>query len=334
MNEAKKAIIIADSLENNYFPLLKILRKELLPLADRPIIDFIVSEAMDSEIEKIIFVLPLTFFSEKKVRGLKEFFEISKEEKQEEERFKNVSFSYIFQHLFKGDGSAIMKARNYIKNENFAVLSPNDVFDSKIPCLSQLKRIFETANKPIVALKKIPNAQFFSGTLVSAEKISNNLYKIKEIENAKDIEERQQKNIKRDKCAGKNFPVNKFSSDLAITGRYVLTPEIWKYLKTGLSNNAEARKATKQEEKISIIKRREIPLSGTNADNIGLAPSIPQILNAMIKDGKMVYGYETSGEWLNCDKQIDWLKANLYFSLKHPKYGSALRAFLKEHGLF
>jgi len=288
MSEVKKAIIIATDLGVSHLPLIKILNKELLPLVDRPLIDFVVSEAKDSEIEKIIFVLSenkkniANYFKKdiilenifKKNKVKKGYFKILKEE---EERFKDISFSFIYQHLVKGDGDSIMKAKNYIKNEGFAVLSSGDVFESKTSCLNQLKRIFETSRKPIIALKRISKNKFFSCFTVSTEKIANKLYKIKE--------------IKKNSSIGESF------SDLAIAGRYILTPEVFKYLKI-VSNNKE-----------------EI--------------SIPQILNAMIKDGKMVYGYEVSGEWLNCDEQIDWLKANLYLSLKHPKYGPALKAFLK-----
>lgn len=318
MNEIKKAIIIARDLGSDYFPLLKILNKESLPLVDRPMIDFIASEALDSEIEKIIFVLSedkkavADYF--KKRANEKEFLEISKQDK---ERFKDVSFSFVFQHINKGDGLAIMKAKNYIKNESFAVLSSDDIFEGKISCLEQLKKIFKTANKPIVALKRVVRDKFFSGASgpsVLVEKISNNLYKIKGIEE--------------DSSGG-------ISSDLVMAGRYILNSEIFKYLKAELANKSKASKTLKtlKSEKDELLKETQKETQKGEAEEKTEKEediSMYQTLNAMIKDGKMIYGYEVSGKWLNCNKQIDWLKTNLYLCLKDPKYGPILKKFLQE----
>ena len=290
MLEIKKTIIPAAGLGTRFLPLSKVLPKELLPLTDVPMVDFAVREIKNSEINKIIFVLSenkkiiLDYFKQnKKLENIleknnhkKQYLKVIKEKEKE---FENLSFSFSFQHLPKGDGDAVLKAKNYIKKEGFAVLFPDDVFESKNPPLCQLKKIFQTSQKPIIGLRKVPKDKVSSYGVVSVEKIANKLYKIKGI---------------REKPASEQA-----SSDLVIVGRYMLTPEIFGYLKKTKEN-----------------KRGEIILA--------------EALNLMIKDGKMIYGYEISGEWLECGKKIDWLKSNLYLCLKHPEFGPILREWLKK----
>lgn len=290
MLEIKKTIIPAAGLGTRFLPLSKVLPKELLPLTDVPMVDFAVREIRDSEINKIIFVLSenkkiiLDYFKQnKKLENIleknnhkKQYLKVIKEKEKE---FENLSFTFSFQHLPKGDGDAVLKAKNYIKKEGFAVLFPDDIFESKDPPLNQLKKIFQTSQKPIVGLRKVPKDKVSSYGVVSVEKIANKLYKIKGI---------------REKPAPEQV-----SSDLVIVGRYMLTPEIFGYLKKTKEN-----------------KRGEIILA--------------EALNLMINDGKMIYGYEISGEWLECGKKIDWLKSNLYLCLKHPEFGPILREWLRK----
>jgi UTP--glucose-1-phosphate uridylyltransferase len=94
-------------------------------------------------------------------------------------------------------------------------------------------------------------------------------------------------------------PADKAPSDLGIVGRYILIPEVFDYLKRQKPN-----------QKGEII--------------------LADAFEAMIKDGKMIYGYELEGEWLECGDLLRWMKTNLYFSLKHPKYGQKLKEYLKE----
>ncbi len=290
MLDIKKTIIPAAGLGTRFLPLSKVLAKELLPLTDVPIIDFTVREAKDSDISQIIFVLRkskeviLDYFKRnKKIENILEKNNARKEKlkliKEKEKEFENLSFSFVFQPFPKGDGDAVMRAKNYIKKEGFAVMFPDDVFESKTPPLAQLKDIFETSQKPVIGLKRVPKENVSSYGIVSVEKIANNLFKIKGI---------------REKPSPAGAP-----SDLAIVGRYILTPEIFNYLKK-----------TKENEKGEII--------------------LAEALNLMIENGKMIYGYEISGRWLECGKKIDWFKSNLYLLLKHPEFGKELKDFLKE----
>jgi len=294
MEEIKKAIIPAAGLGTRFFPLTKILPKELLPLADKPLIDYVVKEAKDSEISQIIFVLAENkkfifdyFKKNQKLENILKKNELKKEAlkilQEKDKEFEELSFSYCLQAYPKGDGDAVMRAKNYIKRGAFAVLFPDDIFESKVPALSQLIKVFQTSQKPVIALRKVPPDRISSYGVVLVEKIANRLYKIKKI-----IEKPSPDDV---------------GSNLVIGGRYILTPEIFNYLK-----------------KISSTKKDEVMLT--------------EALNLAIEDGKIIYGYEISGEWLESGKMVDWLKSNIYLSLKHPEYGPILKEWLKKNKSF
>ena len=289
MKELKKAIIPIAGLGTRFLPLSKVLSKELWPIVDLPIIQYILEEARESGVKEIIFVVAP---GDKKIldylKPSPKLEKILKERKKKdllvelkkiEESFKNISFSYVLQKKPLGDGHAILQAARNIGDDFSACLFADDLVDSKTPCLLQLARVFKTCQKPVVALYSLPKDKISSYGAVRVEKIASRLYKIKEI-------------------VEKPLP-EKSPSNLAIVGKYILTPEVFAYLKKA-----------KPSEKGEII--------------------LAEVLNKMLKDGKVIYGYEFEGKWLECGKKLDWLKSNLYFSLKHPQYGPELKNFLKE----
>ena len=287
-NEIKKAIIPVAGLGTRFLPLSKVVPKELWPLADKPVLQYIVEEAKASGISEIIFIvnskkkIVVDYF--KKSQDLKKILEqrnknhLKKELENLERISENISFSYVSQKKALGDGHAILQARNLVEQEPVAVLFADDVVEAETPCLSQLNNIFKTAREPVVALYKLPREKISSYGAVGVEKIANSLYKIK-------------------KFVEKPLP-EQAPSDLAIIGKYILTPEVFKYLKKA-----------KPSEKGEII--------------------LAEVLEKMIKDGKTVYGYECKGKWLECGNKLSYLKSNLYLSLKHPQFGPELRNFLK-----
>lgn len=289
MRQITKAIIPVAGLGTRFLPLTKALPKELLPLTDEPLINFAVREAKYSEIDKIIFILSenkkIIYDYFKRNQKLENILKKDNQKKKHlenlkkiEKEFEKLVFSSSFQKVPKGDGDAVLRAKNQIKNEGFAVLFPDDVFESKVTALSQLKKIFQTSQRPIIGLKKVSKEKISSYGSVAVEKIANRLYKIKKIK--------------------EKAPSDEVLSDLVIAGRYILTPEIFNYLKR-----------TQPDKKGEII--------------------LADALNLIIKDGKIVYGYEIDGEWLECGNIIDWMKSNLYLCLKHPQYGAILKEFLK-----
>jgi len=287
--EVKKAVIPIGGLGTRFLPLSKVLAKELFPLVDKPTIQYIIEEAKKSGISEIIFVVSsgkkavLNYFKKsqelEKVLKKRKKSQILKELKNLEEILKDISFSSVLQKKPLGDGHAILQAAKLIDKEPVAVLFGDDIVDGDTPALSQLIKVFQTCKSPVVALKRLPREKVSAYGVVAVEKIADRLYKIKKI-----VEKPE---------------VSKAPSDLVVVGKYILTPEVFDYLK-----------------KASPSKKGEIILA--------------EVLDKMLTDGKMIYGYEFKGEWLECGDKLKWLKSFLYFTSKDPRFSGELRKYLKE----
>jgi len=284
----KKAIIPVAGLSTRFLPLSKVYPKELWPLVDKPIIQYIVQEAKNSGIKEIIFVISpgkkmvLDYFqkcpSVEKILKERKKNHLLAELKELDELCRGLTFSYVVQKKPLGDGHAVLQAKTKLAGENMAALWADDVVESKTPCLEQLLKVFKTCQKPVLALYRLPKEKLLSYGIVEVEKIANRFYKIKRI-----IEKPS---------------INEAPSNLAIVGKYVLTPEVFEYLK-----------------KAKPGKKKEVLLAET--------------LDKMLKDGKPIYGYEIEGKWLECGNKANWLESNLYLSLKSPQFGENLKKFLK-----
>jgi len=202
-----------------------------------------------------------------------------KEVQKIKELLNGLSFFSVVQQKPLGDGHAVLQAKKMIGNEPFAVFFPDDIVDSKIPCIEQLAKIFRTSEAPIIGLKKVAQEKIHSYGIVDVEKISNHLYKIKKI-----IEKPEKESA---------------PSNLAIVGREILTPEVFSYL-----------------EKASLNSKKEIILS--------------EVLGKMADDGKVIYGYEFEGRWLECGTKECWINSFVYLGLKHPEFGPKLKKFIEE----
>lgn len=290
--EVKKAIVPIAGLGTRFLPLSKVVPKEFLPLVDKPTIQYIVEEAMHSGIEEIIFVVSskktavIDYFKENKnlekllkKRGRSE---LLKELELLKTISKKISFSTVIQKQPLGDGHAILQAASFAKKEPVAVMFGDDIVESKTPCIEQLIKLYKTSQRPILALYRVPQEKLSSYGVVAVDKIANRVFKIKQIVEKPSLE---------------NAP-----SNLAILGKYVLTPDVFEYLSKAKPN-----------------KKGEIVLAET--------------LQKMLNEGKNIYGYEIEGRWLECGTKIDWLKTHFYLSLKDPRYGKILKSYLKENKL-
>jgi UTP--glucose-1-phosphate uridylyltransferase len=291
MMEVKKAIILIAGLGTRFLPLSKAVPKELLPLADKPNIQYLLEEALASGITEVIFVVRpgkkkeiLEYFKKtpklEKILKERKKNELLKELAELEDFSKNFSFSFVSQKDPLGDGHAILQAKKLAGDQPCAVFFTDDIVDSKTPCLLQLLQIYKTCEKPIVALKKLPPEKLSHYGIVVAEKIASRLHKIKRVVEKPSL--------------------GSAPSDLAVLGRYIITPEVFQYLK-----------------KLSPNQKGEIILADA--------------LEEMSRDGKIIYGQEIEGEWLECGDKPRWLHSFLYFSLKHPKYGKDLKEYFKKH---
>ena len=287
--EIKKAIIPVAGLGTRFLPLTKVLSKEFFPLVDKPIIQYIVEEIKNSGINEVVFVVGpgqkaiLNYFKKspdiEKVLIKRKKENLLKELHEFQEKFERISFSFVAQKSPLGDGHAILQAAKTIKDEPVAVSFGDDVVDSDEPALSQLINVFKTCSAPVVALKSLPREKIPAYGAVAVEKIASRLYKIKKI-----IEKPEPSQI---------------PSDLVIVGKYVLTPEVFQYLKKAKSS-----------QKGEII--------------------LAEVFDKMLNDGKIIYGYEIKGEWLECGDKLKWLKSFLYLSLKDPRFGKELHEYLKK----
>lgn len=253
--EIKKAVIPIAGLGTRFRPFSNFLPKELWPLVDKPVIQYILEEALSSGIKEIIFI------NRPGKKLLAEY-------------LKQYSFKKAIQKKPLGDGHAILKAKRFVGSEPFAVLFGDDVVESKKPCLWQLIQVFEKYRKPVVGLYSLPQEKISSYGVVKVKKITRNVYEIKDIVEKPKIKEAP--------------------SNLAVVGKYILSPDIFYYLK-----------------KTKMADGRELRLSDG--------------LRQMLKTNKTILGLKIEGKWLECGNKLAYLKSNLYLSLKHPQFSKELR---------
>jgi len=293
MLKVRKAIVPIAGLGTRFLPLSKVLPKELFPLVDKPVLQYIVEEVLASGIKEIVFVnqpekkIVLNYFK-KYFRRFPELEEILKTRKKNhllkelkiiEKLKENLSFSQVLQKEPFGSSHAVLQAKKLIKNEPYAVLYGDDIVESKVPCLLQLIKIFKIYQKPVMAIYRLPKEKLPSYGVVEVKKIAPRLYQIKN--------------------AVEKPRIGEAPSNLAVVGKYIITPEVFNYL-----------------QKTNFSIKSDITVTETLAE--------------MAREGKEIYGYEFEGRWLECGNKPAWLESNLYLSLKHPQFGKELRKFLKK----
>ena len=216
MVKVKKAIIPAAGMGTRFLPATKAMPKEMLPIIDRPTIEYIVEEAILSGIEDIIIV------TGKGKRAIEDHFDrnFGLEQHLKEKgkldllekvnKSSSVNIHYIRQKEPRGLGHAIWCARKFIGHEPFAVLLGDDIVKSETPCIKQLMDQFELVNHSIVGVKQVPYEETNRYGIIDPFKQEGRLYGVKKF-----VEKPM---------------IGTAPSDLAIMGRYVLTPEIFSFL--------------------------------------------------------------------------------------------------------
>jgi UTP--glucose-1-phosphate uridylyltransferase len=213
----RKAIIPAAGLGTRFLPATKALPKEMLPIVDKPAIQLIVEEAIQSGIEDILIV------TGRNKRAIEDHFDKSCE-LELELKSKNkldllslvdnisnlVDLHYIRQKEAKGLGHAIYCARSFIGNEPFAILLGDDIVTSEVPCLKQLIDVYNEYNSSVIGVQKIENDKISSYGIIDGTPINDRLYKVNNLVEKPDPE---------------HAP-----SNVAILGRYIISPKIFGYL--------------------------------------------------------------------------------------------------------
>src|SRR5216683_6461004 len=218
--KVRKAVIVAAGLGTRMLPASKVIPKEILPVVDKPALQMVVEEAAASGIEEIVLVL-----SPNRTICLEHFQPAAELERHLEQRGKHdilanlrqtnrlARFTAAWQHQPLGLGHAVLQAREAIGDEPFAVILPDDIFDSERPCLRQLLDVAETREAPTVALMRVAPADISKYGIVEASPAGQRLHRLTGM-------------------VEKPEP-SKAPSDFAIVGRYVLTPEIFGLLAEG-----------------------------------------------------------------------------------------------------
>ncbi|HDH4915744.1 TPA: UTP--glucose-1-phosphate uridylyltransferase GalU [Staphylococcus aureus] len=288
MKKIKKAIIPAAGLGTRFLPATKAMPKEMLPILDKPTIQYIVEEAARAGIEDIIIV------TGRHKRAIEDHFDSQKElemvlkEKGKSELLEKVQYStelanifYVRQKEQKGLGHAISSARQFIGNEPFAVLLGDDIVESEVPAVKQLIDVYEETGHSVIGVQEVPEADTHRYGIIDPLTKNGRQYEVKKFV---------------EKPAQGTAP-----SNLAIMGRYVLTPEIFDYLKT------QKKGAGNEIQLTDAIERM-------NNDN-------------------QVYAYDFEGERYDVGEKLGFVKTTIEYALKDDSMREELTRFIKALGL-
>ena len=216
----KKAVLPVAGLGTRFLPASKATPKEMLPIIDKPLVQYAVEEAVSNGIEEIIFITSPKKLSIKKHFDINHELEsILKDSKQEEildklnpEIFKEIKFHYVNQNEQNGLGHAVLQAEDIVGNDPFAVLLPDDLFFSKKSCLSQLIDIYKQTRSSVIAVNKIEKLNIHKYGVIKPGEIKEKLIKVEDIVEKPSHEEAP--------------------SDIAVCGRYIFNASIFKFLKS------------------------------------------------------------------------------------------------------
>jgi UTP--glucose-1-phosphate uridylyltransferase len=282
-SKVRKAVFPAAGLGTRFLPATKAQPKEMLPLVDKPIIQYGVEEASASGVEHIIIV------TGRGKNAIEDHFDINVElETFLESRGKSalaqevraiseaIQVAYVRQGEPLGLGHAVLCARDLVNQEPFAVILADDVYDANPPALRQLIDVFERYDGPAIAVERVPWDRVSSYGVIAGEKIDDRVYRIT------DLVEKP--------------PREEAPSDLAIIGRYVLTPDLFPIL-------AETR--------------------SDRTGEIQLTNGLRQLLKA-----RPLYAVEVVGSRHDTGNKLGYLRATVHFALRRPDLAGPFREYL------
>lgn len=283
--KVRKAIIPAAGLGTRFLPATKAQPKEMLPIVDKPTIQYIVEEAVNSGIEDIMIV------TGRGKRAIEDHFDKSYELEDILKRKGDmetlnlvqdisnlVNIHYIRQKEPKGLGHAIYCAKSFIGDEPFAVLLGDDVVDSEVPCLKQMIGVYEKYMTTIVGVQQVPEEDVSKYGIIDCKYLEDRVYKVNDLVEKPD----------RDKAP----------SNIAILGRYIITPGIFRFLE-----NAKPGKG----------------------GEIQLTDALRGLL-----DTEALYAYDFIGDRYDVGNKLGFLRATVEFALKREDLKSDFSRYLKE----
>jgi UTP--glucose-1-phosphate uridylyltransferase len=283
--KVRKGVFPAAGLGTRFLPATKAQPKEMLPLVDKPMIQYVVEEAVASGLSEIIIV------TGRGKRAIEDHFDASFEleyylsdrgKTEELAQIKTISemasVSYVRQKEPLGLGHAVLCARALVGDEPFGVFLGDDIIgNATVPCMRQLLDVFERYDGPVIAVERVPRERIHQYGVIAGKNIGGNVWEISDL-----VEKPQAKDA---------------PSDLAIIGRYVLTPDIFGIL-------AET----------AADKRGEIQLTD------GLRT---------LRARRPMYAVEFQGKRYDTGDKLGFLKATVEFALARPDLADAFRNYLK-----
>jgi UTP--glucose-1-phosphate uridylyltransferase len=280
----RKAVFPAAGLGTRFLPATKAQPKEMLPLVDKPIIQYGVEEAVASGVDNIILV------TGRGKNAIEDHFDVSVElETFLQARGKTdllaeirkisdlINFSYVRQGEPLGLGHAVLVTRTMVGDEPFAVILGDDVIDATPPALQQMIDVFEEVQGPVLAIERVPKQDVSAYGIIDAEEIRPGVYRIR------DMVEKP--------------PRDEAPSDLAIIGRYILTPDIFPALEATVSDRTG-----------------EIQLTN------GLRRLLEQ---------RPIYGCRIDGVRHDTGNKLGFLKAVVYFALRREDLAEPFANYLR-----
>lgn len=290
-----KAVFPAAGFGTRFLPATKSQPKEMLPIVDKPVIQYLVEEAVDSGITEIVIV------TGRGKRAIEDHFDSSWElehnlvEKGKHNLLKDIrkisrlaKFIYVRQSEPRGDGDAILQAKEVIGNDPFVVLFGDDIIAGKKPATAQLLEIYKEKNTSVIALEQVEKEKTHLYGMVSARRARSNSSSSASSKRLHAI----------DAFVEKPSP-ERAPSNLAIIGKYILTPEIFKALK-------EAKPSHDHE--------------------LRLIDGLKEL-----RKFQEIYGYEVEGRHYDTGDKLGLIKATIDFALARPDLAPELKKHLKTY---
>jgi UTP--glucose-1-phosphate uridylyltransferase len=289
--KVRKAVFPAAGLGTRFLPATKALPKEMLPLVDKPIIQYGVEEAMAAGCDQIIII------TGRGKTAIEDHFDVSYElETMLEKRGKTklleivrsisdmIHVYYVRQKEALGLGHAVLMAKEMVGNEPFAALLADDVIDAEVPCLKQMIDVFEQRQASVLAIQKVTGPAISAYGVIKAKPVEGSNGRLFEV---LDLVEKPK--------------FEEAPSDLAVIGRYVLTPAVF--------------------DTLSTIK------AGAGGE-LQLTDGLRELLKR-----ERIFGYIFEGKRHDAGDKVGFLKATVEFALKRPDLGGPLREYLKSLNL-
>jgi UTP--glucose-1-phosphate uridylyltransferase len=290
----QKAVLPVAGLGTRFLPATKAQPKEMLPLVDKPVVQYALEEAEESFIELAILV------TGRGKEAIENHFDVSFElehllgERNENELLHLIEtierlpqIAYVRQRRALGLGHAVFTARKLVGDEPFAVMLPDDVIISKVPCLKQMSEVFERYGCNVIAIQQVPQEQVVRYGIIKGRPLNDSACdgRLFEIE---DMVEKP--------------PKDQAPSDLAIIGRYVLTAEVFPEL-------AQTKPSAKGEIQLT------------------------DALKGLLRAGKRILGYRFEGTRYDAGDKPGFLEATVGIALSRPDLAEGMRAYLKSLNL-